>query len=209
MSDCCGKPIDVNQMEAKQRRVLIWVLVINVVTFVMMVFGFYVSHATSLLSGTLDNLGDAITYAISLAVVGANASTKAKVALFKGALIFCAALAVATQILWRIWHPETPIFTSMGLAAFANLAANGLCLWLLSPHRNSDVNMSSVWECSRNDVAEGLAVLVAVALVAIFDSGWPDLIVASALLILFLRSSWRVLRNAVDELRTASADPVT
>ena len=69
--------------------------------------------------------------------------------------------------------------------------------------------MTSVWECSRNDVAEGIAVLVAVALVAIFDSGWPDLAVASALLLLFLRSSWRVFRNAWEEMRTTAANPLS
>lgn len=77
-----------------------------------------------------------------------------------------------------------------------NLAFNALCLWLLTPYRFGDVNMSSAWECSRNDLYEGVAVLLAAAGVWLFDAGWPDLVIAGGLLLMFLRSSARVLRMA-------------
>lgn len=201
--DCCQRHVDVAALKTRQRRVLVWVLVINVITFLMMTSGAVLSGSSSLLSGTLDNLGDALTYALSLAVVGASHTAKARVALFKGVLIFGAALAVAAQIVWRLHHPETPIFETMGIVAVLNLAANLLCLGLLHPLRHGDVNMSSVWECSRNDVFEGLAVIAAALLVWVFDSGWPDILIAIALLILFLRSATRVLIGAWRELHPA------
>jgi len=204
MSDhCCQSSLNVAALETRQRRVLTWVLVINVATFTMMVAGAALSGSSSLLSGTLDNLGDALTYALSLAVVGASHLAKARVALFKGLLIFGAALAVAVRIGWHIFHLETPIVETMGVAALLNLAANFLCLRLLYPYRNADVNMSSVWECSRNDVIEGFAVIAAAILVWKFNSGWPDILIAIALLILFLRSASRVLRGAWQELYPA------
>ena len=197
---CCQGHIDVAALHARQRRILIIVLVINTATFLMMVFAAIISGSSSLLSGALDNFGDAMTYALSLMVVGASGLAKARVALFKGFLIFLTALAVAFQIGWRILHSETPVFETMGFAAFLNLAANLLCLWLLTPFRDGDVNMSSAWECSRNDVSEGLAVIAAAFAVWIFGSGWPDLVIAVGLLILFLRSAVRVLRGAWQEL---------
>jgi Co/Zn/Cd efflux system component len=184
----------------RQRRVLVLVLVINAVTFLMMVAAASLSGSSSLLSGALDNFGDALTYALSLAVIGAARTAKARVALFKGLLIFGAALAVAVQIGWRISNVETPVFETMGIAAFLNLSANLLCLRLLYPYRNGDVNMTSVWECSRNDVMEGVAVIVATLAVWVFGSGWPDILIAIALLVLFLRSASRVLRGAWREL---------
>jgi Co/Zn/Cd efflux system component len=193
----------VGALEARQRRVLILVLVINATTFVMMVTAAKFSGSSSVLSGALDNLGDALTYALSLAVIGAASVAKARVALFKGFLILGAALAVATQIGWRIVHPETPVFETMGIAALLNLGANLVCLRLLYPYRNGDVNMSSVWECSRNDVTEGCAVIAAALAVWTFESGWPDIVIAIALLILFLRSAVRVLRGAWRELYPA------
>jgi len=204
MSDgCCGAGLDAGALEQRHRRVLLWVLAINIVTFSVMVVGSWVSGSSSLLSGTLDNLGDALTYALSLAVVGASASMKARVAFFKGLLILSAAVLVAIQIAWRLTSLETPIFESMGVAASLNLAANLVCLRLLYPVRGDDLNMESMWECSRNDIWDGIAVIAASIAVWLFESGWPDLLIAIALLAVFLRSATRVLRRARQELRHA------
>ena len=205
MGECCGcgKTLEVAAMQARHRRVLWIVLLINLATFLMMVGASWYSHSSSLLSGALDNLGDAATYLLSLLVVGAGVAAKARVALFKGALILAAAVAVAVQIGWRLAHPQVPLFESMGLAALLNLAANGFCLWLLTPYRNDDVNLASAWECARNDIFEGISVVLAAGLVALFGAGWPDLLVAVALLVVFLRSALRVLRIAMAELRAS------
>lgn len=198
---CCGGTVDLRAMQARQRRVLMIVLAINIATFAMMLAAAIYSGSSSLLSGSLDNLGDALTYLLSLAVIGASNRAKARVAVFKGLLILGAAVAVAVQIGWRLTHPGVPIFEAIGVAALLNLAFNGICLWLLTPYRHGDVNMGSAWECSRNDVYEGFAVLLAAVGVWLFDAGWPDLVIAAALLLMFLRSAWRVLSNAWAELR--------
>ena len=206
MSDsCCGDGLDADALEQRHRRVLLWVLAINVMTFFIMVVGSAVSGSSSLLSGTLDNLGDALTYALSLAIVGASTSTKARVAFLKGMLILGAALLVAIQIAWRLTSLETPIFESMGVAAALNLAANLVCLRLLYPVRADDLNMESMWECSRNDIWDGLAVIAASVAVWLLDSGWPDLLIAMVLLAVFLRSATRVIRRARQALQEATA----
>ena len=202
---CCSGTVDIRAMEARQRRVLMIVLAINIATFVMMLSAAIYSGSSSLLSGSLDNLGDALTYLLSIAVIGASTRAKAKVALLKGLLILGAAMAVAVQVGWRLAHPEVPIFEAIGIAALLNLAFNGICLWLLTPYRHGDVNMASAWECSRNDVWEGFAVLLAAVGVWLFDAGWPDLVIAAALLVMFLRSAWRVLRSAWRSYKTGEA----
>jgi Co/Zn/Cd efflux system component len=202
---CCGATIEVTRLRRRQRRVLLVVLAINAATFLMMTAAAVLSGSSALLSGALDNLGDALTYGLSLAVVGTGAAAKARVALVKGLLIFGAAIAVALQIGWRLLHPAVPLFETMGIAALLNFGANLACLALLTPHKRDDVNMSSVWECSRNDVWEGVAVIAAAVAVGAFGAGWPDLVVAVALLALFLRSSARVLGGAWRELRPRPA----
>ncbi|MBN8493590.1 MAG: cation transporter [Burkholderiales bacterium] len=177
-------------------------MLINIGSCAMMVAAAYLSRSSALLSGTLDNLGDALTYLLSLLVIGAGFKAKARVALFKGLLILAAALAVGAQIVWRIRNPAVPLFETMGVAALLNLGLNGICLWLLTPLRHSDINLASAWECSRNDMFEGLAVLAAALGVWLFKGGWPDLVVASLLLVLFLSSAWRVLGMAWRGLRT-------
>jgi Co/Zn/Cd efflux system component len=200
-SSCGCDNLQTRALAATERRVLISVLAINVGTFLVMVAGSYLSGSSSLLSGTLDNFGDAVTYALGLAVVGASVAAKARVAFLKGLLIAGAALAVALQIAWGLATPVIPVVETMGVAAILNLGANAVCLWLLTPHRHSDVNMASAWECSRNDIYEGCAVIVATVAVWLFGSGWPDLVVATVLLALFMTSAGRVIRSAWTQMR--------
>ena len=91
----------------------------------------------------------------------------------------------------------------MGIFSLLGLAANSLCLFLLWRHRHEDVNMNSVWECSRNDIASNLSVFVAAGAVWLTGSAWPDVLVASGLLLLLMRSAVRVIAAAVTKIRQA------
>lgn len=200
MSGCCENNCSLNPVHDSQRRTLRVVLAINAIMFAVIVVAALVADSSALLSDSLDNLGDAITYALSLYAVSRGSVTKAKVALFKGGLIFIAACAVAAQIIYRLFVPTVPVFELMGVFSLLGLLGNIICLVLLSRHRHEDVNMSSVWECSRNDIASNVSVFVAAGAVWLTGSGWPDLLVATCLLILLLRSSIRVISSARAEL---------
>jgi Co/Zn/Cd efflux system component len=160
--------------------------------------------STALLADSMDNLGDALTYGLSLYVVSKGASAKARVALFKGGLILLAAIVVAGQITYNLFVPSTPILEVMGAFSLLGLAANSICLALLWRHRREDVNMSSVWECSRNDIASNLSVLAAAGGVWLVGSGWPDIAVALVLVCLLMRSAIRVIASAMAEIRAAA-----
>lgn len=201
MADCCDQICSPEATQTRQRGTLQAVLAINGVMFVVIAAAALLASSTALLSDSLDNLGDALTYALSLYAVSRGTRTKAKVALFKGALIFLAACFVAGQIVYRLFVPTVPVFELMGTFSLIGLAANGLCLFLLWRHREEDVNMSSVWECSRNDIATNLSVFVAAGAVWLTNSGWPDIIVASCLVVLLMRSAMRVLVAGRRELR--------
>ncbi len=203
MKGCCDDNCSIDALRGRQRGTLQIVLTINALMFLVMFVAALYGRSTALLADSLDNLGDALTYGLSLYAVSRGATVKAKVALFKGALIFLAACAVAAQIAYRLFVPSTPIFEVMGAFSLLGLAANSLCLYLLWRHRHEDVNMSSVWECSRNDIASNLSVLVAAGAVGLTGSGWPDIVVALGLVALLLRSAIRVISSAVVELRAA------
>lgn len=196
MSGCCSDDCSLERLQKRQRGTLQAVLGINAFMFFVIVGAALYGQSTALLADSLDNLGDALTYGLSLYAVTKGPVIKAKVALFKGGLIFLAALAVAAQILYKLFVPSVPLFATMGIFSLVGLAANALCLYLLWRHRHEDVNMSSVWECSRNDIASNLSVLLAAGAVAISGSGWPDLLVALGLLSILLRSAYRVIMSA-------------
>jgi Co/Zn/Cd efflux system component len=203
MSGCCGDGCTLDSAQSRQRGTLRAVLAINAVMFVLIAGAAMYAGSTALLSDSLDNLGDALTYGLSLYALSRSVRTKAGVALFKGLLILLAACAVAVQIVVRLFEPSVPLFEVMGLFSLLGLAANGLCLFLLWRHRHEDVNMSSVWECSRNDIASNLSVFAAAGAIWLTGAGWPDIVVASALVLLLVRSAYRVITRAISELRSA------
>lgn len=203
MSGCCDSDCALQPVQQRQRTTLRAVLAINAVMFVVIVIAALYARSSALLADSLDNLGDALTYALSLYAVSRGATVKAKVALFKGVLILLAACAVTGQIIYRLSVPSVPVFELMGLFSLLALLANSLCLYLLWRHRHEDVNMSSVWECSRNDIAANISVFLAAGGVWLTGSGWPDIVVALALVILLLRSAWRVINSAWRELQQA------
>lgn len=203
MAGCCENDCTADALKDDHRGTLIAVLVINAVMFFVIVTAAQFANSSALFADSLDNLGDALTYGLSLAVVGGTIAAKARVALFKGCLILLAALLVSAQIVQKLLNPELPIFELMGLFSLIALVANSACLALLWRHRNDDLNMSSVWECSRNDIAVNISVFISAGLVWLANAGWPDLIVASVLVAMLLRSSARVISASIQELRAA------
>ena len=204
MSGCCDDQCSLDALRERQRGTLQAVLVINAIMFLVIVVAALYSKSTALLADSLDNLGDALTYGLSLYAVSRSVAVKARVALFKGGLIFLAACAVAGQVIYKLFVPSTPIFEVMGAFALIGLAANSLCLLLLWRHRHEDINMTSVWECSRNDIAANLSVFLAAGAVWFTSSGWPDILVALGLSCFLMRSSIRVISAAKTELHRAT-----
>ena len=200
----CNNGCSLEQLRERQRGTLHIVLAINALMFLVIVTAAHYAKSSALLADSLDNLGDALTYGLSLYAVSRGTAVKAKVALFKGALILLAALTVAAQIAYRLFVPSVPVFEVMGIFSLLGLAANSMCLFLLWRHRHEDVNMSSVWECSRNDIASNISVFVAAGAVWFTGSGWPDIVVALGLTWLLMRSAIRVISSAMAELREAT-----
>ncbi len=196
MSGCCDSGCTLDRLRERQRGTLQIVLAVNALMFFIIVTAGLYGKSTALLADSLDNLGDALTYGLSLYAVSRSTAVKAKVALFKGWLIFLAALAVATQNAYKFYYPSLPLFEIMGAFSLLGLCANSLCLFLHWRHRNEDINMSSVWECSRNDIVSNLSVFGAAGAVWFTGSNWPDIVVALGLVCYLMCSAIHVISSA-------------
>jgi len=203
LSDCCNDSCAVEALQQRQRGTLWAVLLINALMFFVIAIAAVYGHSSSLLSDSLDNLGDALTYILSLYAVSRGQQTKARVAMFKGGLIFLAACIVAIDIIYKQFVPSMPVYEIMGVFSLLGLLANSLCLYLLWRHRDEDVNMSSVWECSRNDIAVNISVFITAGAVWLTSSAWPDIIVAACLVVMLMRSGLRVMLSAKKEMDAA------
>ena len=206
MTDCCNdKACEIQALRDRQSSTLKTVLGINAVMFIVELTAGLISGSVSLLADSLDMLGDALVYGFSIYVVARGARMKTIGAMFKGGIMAAFGFFVLGQAVYKIVFPQVPVFEAIGAIGLLALAANSICFVLLWRHRADDINMSSVWLCSRNDIVANVSVLVAAAGVWFTHSGWPDIVVGLALAALFLRSALFVLRGAITELRVINA----
>lgn len=211
MDDCCSaKGCELDQMagDARQRRVLIAVLAINAVMFASEFGAGVVAGSTALLADAVDMLGDAFVYGLSLYALSRGARWKAGAALAKGGFILVFGVGVMIEVAVKIATGVPPSSGIMLVFGGLALAANLTCLGLLWRYRSQDLNMSSTFECSRNDVIANLSVLAAAGGVALLSSPWPDILVGSGIALLFLWSAVRVLRGAWPAFRAPQPAPV-
>lgn len=206
MADCCNdKACVIEALRNRQSSTLKIVLGINLVMFAVELTAGLLARSVSLVADSLDMLGDSLVYGFSLYVVARGARMKAISALFKGSIMAAFGLFVLGQAIYRIIMPELPVFEAIGAIGLLALAANSLCLVLLWRHRADDINMNSVWLCSRNDIVANVSVLSAAFGVWLTGSNWPDVLIGLALATLFLRSALFVLRRSYTELRAINA----
>ncbi|MEM9809125.1 MAG: cation transporter [Cyanobacteria bacterium P01_D01_bin.56] len=199
---CCqAKACEVSKLKERQAKVLWSVLLINAVMFVIE-FGAGIRAASLSLTGdSLDMLGDALVYASSLYVIHKSTKAQAGAALLKGLIMFLFAIVVFARATYQLFAGASPEASLMGAVGVLALLANLLCLLLLTQHRNDNLNMSSVWLCSRNDIIANTSVLVAAVLVLFTHSILPDLAVGLLLTVVFAKSAGTVLSQSWRELQ--------
>ena len=205
MDECCAdKASAIAKLRADQAGTLRTVLILNAAMFVAEIGAGLLAGSVALLADSLDMLGDALVYGFSLHVVHRSAQWKAGAALAKAAVMGAFGLFVLGQLLYKLAYPQAPLVETMGPIATLALAVNAVCFALLWRHRMQDINMRSVWVCSRNDIIANVGVLIAAALVWATGSAWPDIVVGALICAIFLRSAISVGRDARRELRPQS-----
>jgi len=206
MADCCtDKSCAIEQLRERQAATLRLVLVINVAMFAVELVSGLLAGSVALLADSLDMLGDALVYGFSLYVVGRGAVWKARAAVAKAGVMGLFGAFVLAQVVHKLVYPQMPTVEAMGAVGMLALVANTVCFALLWRHRGEDINMRSVWLCSRNDLIANTSVLVAAWAVWVTASAWPDIVVGALICALFIRSGYLVARDARAELRLSHA----
>ena len=196
---CCND-VKFDGVDPAYKRVLLIVIAINAIMFLVEMPMGFVGQSQALKADALDFLGDTLTYAISLAVIGKTATLRAKVALLKGVSLAAMGIWVLGSTLYSVFYMQTPTALIMGSVGFAALAANVISVLLLMRFKDGDANVRSVWLCSRNDAIGNIMVMVAASGVWLSGTGWPDLVVAGFMASLFLSGAFSIIRQARHEL---------
>ena len=191
-----------------QRRVLMIVLAINIALFVGEFGAGWSAESTALQADSLDSLGDAGVYALSLFVVGRSLQWRAGTAIVKGVIQGLFGITVLVEVVRKAVVGVVPDAPVMAVVAAIAFVANLTCFVLLTRFRHQDINLRSVWLCSRNDLVNNLGVIAAAGAVAWLGQGWPDLVVGALVAVLFLHTSFDVLRTAIRQLHQPATAPV-
>ena len=202
-ASACGS--DMAKADPRWRRVLWVALIVNAAMFLVEMVAGSAADSRALQADALDFLGDAGNYAVSLAVVGAALSWRARAALLKSLFMLGFAGWVFGSAVFAFMNGTSPDPAMMGAVGALALAANVGVALLLYRYRTGDANMRSVWICSRNDAIGNVAVMLAALGVFGTGSAWPDLIVATIMAALALTGGLQVFRHAMAELKAAPA----
>ncbi|WFF38596.1 cation diffusion facilitator family transporter [Moraxella nasibovis] len=188
---------------SKYKKALWIVLILNLSMFFVEIVMGVKSGSTSLLSDSLDFLGDSANYLISLIVLPMALSYRAKASMVKGLTMGGFGLFILMTTIYRVFYGEMPSSSEMSIVGFLALLVNVSAVLILLKFRDGDSNVRSVWVCSRNDAIGNVAVILAGMAVYFFQSKYPDLIVAFVLAFLALQASQEIIKRAWAELKVS------
>ncbi|MDO4431627.1 MAG: cation diffusion facilitator family transporter [Lonepinella koalarum] len=199
---CCSSNQPIHQ-SPKYKKALWIVLILNLSMFFVEIVMGVKSGSTSLLSDSLDFLGDSANYLISLIVLPMALSYRAKASMVKGITMGVFGLFILITTIYRAFYGEIPSYSEMSIVGFLALLVNVSAVLILLKFRDGDSNVRSVWVCSRNDAIGNVAVILAGIAVYFFGSKYPDLIVAFVLAFLALQASQEIIKRAWAELKVS------
>ena len=138
--DCChGKLHELERVALHRdiRRVLVVVLLLNALMFVVEFGAGLIAQSASLMADSIDMLGDAAVYGLSLFALGRSLRWRAGAALIKGGFILFLGLGVIAEIGVKIaWGvpPESGLMLVAGTMALAAsisaaFASTSLTIW--------------------------------------------------------------------------------
>lgn len=183
---------------------MLWLVIgINASMFCVEIVAGWLAGSKALQADSLDFLGDTLTYALSLYVIGMPLAVRAKAAFLKGLSLAVMGVWVLGSTLYAAMNPQLPMAGAMGAIALLALAANVASVLFLMKYKDGDANVRSVWLCSRNDAIGNVAVVAAAFGVFGTGTAWPDLLVAIVMASLFCWSAQSILRQSFREMRKA------
>jgi len=206
-ADCCSHGVTFEGLSTDYKRRLWIVIAINASMFLVEMAAGALAGSQALQADALDFLGDATTYAISLAVIGTSIQIRARAAILKAISLTAMALWVLGSTAYHVVVLGIPRAEVMGVIGVLALAANAASVLILMRYKDDDANVRSVWLCSRNDAIGNVAVMVAALAVWGTATKWPDLLVAAIMAGLFLNSSIQILQQSFREMRETRLAP--
>ncbi|MDM8172969.1 cation transporter [Olivibacter sp. 47] len=183
--------------EREERKLLLYVLIINAFFFVLEITTGFISHSMGLVADSLDMLADALVYGLSLYAVGGTVLRKKKIAKASGYFQIILAVLGFSEVIRRFMgFGETPEFGMMVVISLLALIGNAFSLVILRRTKSDEAHIKASQIFTSNDVIINIGVMLAGILVFITASRLPDLIVGTIVFAIVLRGAFRILNLA-------------
>ena len=180
--------------DAAEARVLWQLLSINALMFVVEMLAGWWANSAALVADAADMLADAAVYGVALLAVGRDTESKRWSARLSGLLQLGLGVGTLTETGRRVLAGHSPDEAVMIGVSLLALAANVLCLVLVSKHRDQGVHMRASYIFSANDVLANLGVILAALLVGWTASPLADWIIGGLIGSMILLGAIRILR---------------
>lgn len=119
-------------------------------------------------------------------------------ALFNGMLLMAATGAIAWGAVQRLMEPTPVAGLTVSIVAGIGIAVNGISAWLFMKGSKDDLNIRGAYLHLAADAAISLGVLVAGLVVLYTGWAWIDPAVSLVIVVLIMKSTWSLLREALD-----------
>ncbi|MDR2897538.1 MAG: cation transporter [Spirochaetaceae bacterium] len=180
---------------AADKKLLWTVLSINFCVFAVEMTAGLITHSMGLVADSLDELADALVYALSIYAITGTVIVKKRIARSSGVLQLALALWGFVEILRRFIGDEpAPNFIVMIALSCVALAGNSASLYFLSKSKTQEVHIKATQIFTSNDVIVNIGVIAAAVLVAVFQNKIPDLVIGAIVFSIVLRGAVAIFK---------------
>ena len=194
-------PKDLSHITPAYRKALWMVVLLNIGYGIAEMVGGFLADSQALKADALDFLGDGSITFLGLLAIGWSLKLRASSALIQGIFLGAMGISILAYTVYRTQVLHIPESGMMGVFGVIALLINIAAVVVLLPHRKGDANVRTVWLFSRNDALGNILVVVAAGLVFLTDTSWPDLIAAGMIAVIFLQSSWSIVKEARNDIK--------
>lgn len=191
---------------ARLRRTVAVVAALNLAYFFVEFSVALAAGSVSLLADSVDFLEDTAINVLILVALSWPLARRAVMGKAMALIILVPAAVAAWEAAQRFAGPTAPDVVPLVLASLGAIAVNGTSAWLLARvHHGGGALGRAAFLSARNDVLVNVAV-IAMGLVTVWTgSGWPDLVLGCAIILLALHAAHEVWEVSEEERLAAKA----
>jgi Co/Zn/Cd efflux system component len=188
------------------RRTVAVVAALNLAYFFVEFAVALAAGSVSLLADSVDFLEDAAINVLIFVALGWPLARRAVMGKAMALIILGPAALAAWEAAQRFGAPAPPDVVPLVLASVGAIVVNGVSALLLARVRHGGGSLSrAAFLSARNDVLVNVAVIAMGLVTAATGSGWPDLVLGCAIILLALHAAWEVWEVSEEERLAAKA----